>query len=252
MTAAVFVVDPARLRSVGRGERLVVDGSEGRHGAAVLRLRIGEPVELVDGAGTRAAGTVSAVPDGGRFEVLLEVATVEPAPQPQVTAALALLKGERMERAVTMLTEVGVDRIVPWSATRSVARWRPDRAAKAADRLAGTIRAAGKQSRRAQFPVLGDLCDAAGVAELIGQASAGIVLHEEATARLATLAAPRSGTIVVVIGPEGGLDPTEVDRFTAAGGTPVLMGPTVQRAETAAATGCAMVLANCGRWDAGR
>jgi 16S rRNA U1498 N3-methylase RsmE len=174
MTAAVFVVEESRLAGLAPGDRVVVDGPEGRHGSAVRRLQVGEQVDVVDGAGLRARGTVAAVPAGDRFDVAVAELVAEPVLQPRITVAMALLKGERMERAVAMLTELGVDEIIPWAAARSIAQWRPDRAAKAHARLVGTVQAAGKQSRRARFPQLAPLADAERVADRIGRADSGL------------------------------------------------------------------------------
>lgn len=248
MTAAVFVVDASRLAHLVPGDRVVVDGAEGRHGSAVRRLRVGEVVDVVDGAGLRARGAVAAVPAGDRFEVEVAELAAEPVPRPRITVAMALLKGERMERAVAMLTELGVDEIVPWAAARSVAQWRPDRAAKAHARLAGVVQAAGKQSRRARFPRLAPLADAEAVARRIGAAECALVLHEEAADSLARAVLPGSGEIVVVVGPEGGIAPPELQGYRAAGAHACVLGPTVLRAETAATAGSALVMARCGRW----
>lgn len=248
MTAPVFVVAPLRLAELAPGDVVVVDGPEGRHGATVRRLRAGEAVDLVDGKGMRASGTVAAVPDRDRFDVLIATWECEPIAEPRVTVVLALLKGERMDAAVEMLTEVGVDEIVPWAAQRSVARWRPDRAAKAHERLASTVRAAGKQSRRARFPVLAALADTAAVASRIAAADCGLALHEDAPGPLAGAPLPNTGEIVAVVGPEGGIAPEELAEFGRAGAAAVALGPTVLRAGTAAAAGSALVLARSGRW----
>jgi 16S rRNA (uracil1498-N3)-methyltransferase len=250
MTAAVFVVEESRLAGLAPGDRFVVDGPEGRHGSAVRRLQVGEQVDVVDGAGLRARGTVAAVPAGDRFDVAVAELVAEPVLQPRITVAMALLKGERMERAVAMLTELGVDEIIPWAAARSIAQWRPDRAAKAHARLVGTVQAAGKQSRRARFPQLAPLADAERVADRIGRADSGLVLHEEAADPLARAELPDSGEIVAVVGPEGGIAPPELQRYRAAGAQAVALGPTVLRAETAATAGSALVMARCGRWRA--
>jgi 16S rRNA (uracil1498-N3)-methyltransferase len=249
MTAAVFVVDEAQLTGLAPGDRIAVDGPEGRHGATVRRLQVGEPVDVVDGAGLRVSGTIAAVPGGDRFDVVVAGIAREPAAQPRITVVLALLKGERMDAAVSMLTELGTDEIVPWAAERSIARWRPERSARARARLASTVHAAGKQSRRARFPVLAPLADTAAVAARVGAADCGLVLHEEASAPLAQAALPGSGEIAVVVGPEGGIAPAELERFTAAGASAVRLGPTVLRAGTAATAAAALVLTSSGRWS---
>jgi 16S rRNA (uracil1498-N3)-methyltransferase len=233
------------------GGQLRLDGDEGRHAVVVRRLRVGEPVVLTDGDGTRATCVVAST---GKAELTATVRTVEreEPPTPHVTVVQALAKGERAELAVELLTEVGADRIVPWPAARSVAVWRGDRAAKSLARWRSTAREAAKQARRARFPEVTDPADTAAVAALLTRADLGLVLHEEAPASLAaTLAGPglEVGSVVLVVGPEGGITPEEVDLLGAARGTSVVrLGPTVLRTSTAGAAALAAVLARTGRW----
>ena len=139
-------------------------------------------------------------------------------PDPTVVVVQALPKGDRGELAVELLTEIGVARIVPWAAARSVAVWRGDRAAKSLARWRATAREAAKQARRAWFPEV----DAAGVDRRGGRPARGrrpwpLVLHEEATEPLASLEVPATGSIVLVVGPEGGLTDDELAAFADAG-----------------------------------
>ena len=111
------------LDGVAPGSAVTVTGDEAHHAVAVRRLRVGERVVLTDGTGTTAAGAVATT--GKRvFEVDVDDVRREPRPQPAMVVVQALPKGDRGERAVEVLTEVGVDRIVPWAASRSVAVWK--------------------------------------------------------------------------------------------------------------------------------
>src|SRR4051812_49597369 len=102
---------------------LLVDGAEGRHAVDVLRLAPGEPVRVGDGRGTLAEGTVLAAgPEGLRVRVSARYDV--PAPQPELVLVQALPKGDRGPLAVDLATELGVDRIVPWTAARCVTPWR--------------------------------------------------------------------------------------------------------------------------------
>src|SRR5690349_2086913 len=111
------------------GDELLVDGAEGRHAVDVLRLEPGERVRVGDGRGTVAEGSVIAADAAGlrvRVDHRLEV----PAPEPGFVLVQALPKGDRGPLAVDLATELGVDRIVPWTAARCVTRWREDRVEK--------------------------------------------------------------------------------------------------------------------------
>src|SRR3954471_2527229 len=226
MSAPVFLADDVT------GDHVVLTGPEGRHAATVRRLRVGEAVDVVDGLGTRASCTVAVV---GRDTVELAVVrrTAEPSPTPRVVLVQALAKGDRGELAVELATEVGVDEVVPWAAERSIVRWDGERGAKALARWRSTAREAGKQSRRATFPVVTEPRSTPDVAELVRAAAASYVLHEAATDPLAAQAFPAVGTVVLVVGPEGGLTDQELAALSAAGALPVRLGPSVLRTSTA-------------------
>jgi 16S rRNA (uracil1498-N3)-methyltransferase len=244
MSAPVFYATRATLLA---GPRVVLDGAEGRHAAAVRRIGSGQSVVLTDGAGLAATATVVSA---GKDRLVLDVVALreEERPPLAVTVVQALPKGDRGEVAVETLTEVGVDRIVPWAAQRSVARWRDDRGAHAWERWRSTAREAAKQSRRSWWPQVDPLASTAAVAALAGLATLTLVLDEEAGTQLAGVPLPAEGELVLVVGPEGGITPEELAMFVAAGALAVRLGPTVLRTSTAGTVAAAVVLAGSARW----
>ncbi|WP_141577340.1 16S rRNA (uracil(1498)-N(3))-methyltransferase [Actinomadura sp. WMMA1423] len=228
-------------------DRVLLDGPEGRHAAAVRRLRPGERVDLTDGEGLLAECAVTAA---DRASLTLDVLARhrEPPPSPRLVVVQALPKGDRGELAVETMTEVGVDEIVPWSASRCVTRWRPERREKALGRWRATAREAGKQARRSRFPAVPELASTDDVAERIAAAALALVLHEEADAPLSAVEPPAEGEIVLVVGPEGGISEDELERFAAAGGRAARLGPTVLRTSTAGVAAASVLLAATGRW----
>lgn len=249
MTNPVFLVSPDLVSDAAVGGVVAVDGAEGRHGVAVRRLRVGEPVDLVDGFGRRLRGTVTGTDRHG-FTVAAEEVVDEPPPTPRITVVQALAKGDRGEAAVEMLTECGVDAIVPWAATRSVSRWSGDKAERGPQRWRAVAAAATKQSRRSRIPVVSGLATTQDVADLLAGARLGLVLHESAVARLSRLDLPSGdGEVVVVVGPEGGIDDSERAAFDAAGALTVRLGESVLRTSTAGVAAAAVLLAASGRWD---
>jgi 16S rRNA (uracil1498-N3)-methyltransferase len=158
----------------------------------------------------------------------------------------ALVKGERSELAVELLTELGVDEVVPWEAERCVARWAGERTAR---RWSASAAAAAKQSRRVHWPTVGDVVRTEGAAQRLAAADLAVVLSEAATQPLSATALPAGvRELAVVVGPEGGISEPEMSAFTAAGAVPRLLGPTVLRASTAGAAAAAVLLAATGRW----
>jgi 16S rRNA (uracil1498-N3)-methyltransferase len=216
-------------------DTVLLDGPEGRHAALVRRMRVGEPIDLVDGQGTRATGAVVATTKD-TVTVDVSARSLEPAPAPRLTVVQALAKGDRGELAVELMTEVGVDVVVPWAAARCIAKWTD----KSLQRWRSTAQEAAKQSRRAWFPEVREVASTADVVGLPGQL---VVLHEEASTPLS--AVELTGDVVLVVGPEGGIG---ADELAALGGTAVRLGDTVLRTSTAGAAAAAVISSRTGRW----
>ncbi len=224
-----------------------LEGDEAHHAVAVRRMRVGEQVVLTDGAGGCAVGAVSGT--GKRLlEVTVTSVSRDPEPSPSLVVVQALPKGDRGELAVELLTEIGVSWILPWAASRSVAVWKGERAEKSLARWRSTAREAAKQARRTWHPVVSPLASTAEVVELIGSVDLAVVLHEEASTPLGSVPLPAAGTVLLVVGPEGGLTPEEVDAFAAAGAGVVRLGAEVLRTSTAGLAAAAALLSRTPRW----
>lgn len=236
------------LAGVGAGDTVEVTGDEAHHAVAVRRLKVGERVVLTDGAGTSVTGEVAST---GKKVFTLGVTELGYAdrPAPSVTVVQAIPKGDRGELAVEVLTEIGVDTIVPWAAARCVAVWRGERAEKSHAKWQSTAREAAKQARRSWFPTVTAQATTAAVAELLGDAEVAVVLHEEASASLGSIALPVAGSVVVVVGPEGGITDDELAAFEAAGAHSVRLGAEVLRTSTAGLAAVSALLSRTSRWS---
>lgn len=251
MTAPVYI---APLDGVSAGMALVLDGDEGHHAATVRRTRVGERIDIVDGAGTRARCEVTATGRGSLHLRVDEVVT-EPEPRTSITLVQALAKGGRDEQAVETATEYGAMGFIPWQSARTIVNWR-GKESKGRGRWEATARAAAKQSRRSWVPSVADVQTTKQLmATLRGVTSQGakvFVCHEEGTLPLAAalrtataLRAPtprtdqtggepaKPGPCYVVVGPEGGITPEELDAFRELGAEIVLLAPHVLRSATA-------------------
>ena len=243
MSLPVFL--SAEVTAASPGAEVVLDGDEGRHAATVMRIRAGEQLVLTDGAGTSATCTVTGSTKS-TLTVRVDAASYADRVPPSVTVVQAIPKGDRGELAVEVLTEVDVDRIVPWAASRSVAVWRGDRAAKSLARWRAASRAAAKQARRAWLPDVTEPATTAEVADLVADADLAVVLHEGADEPLSALSLDGVGSIVVVVGPEGGLSDEELAAFAA--GRVVRLGSSVLRTSTAGVVAVAALLSRTSRW----
>jgi 16S rRNA (uracil1498-N3)-methyltransferase len=239
----VFLADRAELQR----DVVTLSGIEGWHAAAVRRLRPGERVDVADGAGL-VAECVVVVESGHGLELAVRARREVPRPDPVLTVVQAIPKGDRGELAVGELTEVGVDRIMPWAAARCVAVWRGERGTRSLARWRVTAREAAKQSRRAWIPEVTEAVSAADVAQVISRAACAVVLEPDAAESLRGLTPPGSGDLLIIVGPEGGITDQESAAFRAAGATARRLGPTVLRTSTAGTVAAAVLLSRTGRW----
>lgn len=247
MVATLFYVD-----SVPEvGALASVEGDEGFHAATVRRIRPGETLVLADGAGTLADCVVE---EAGKRTLTARVMDrrTESPPSPRVTVVQAIPKSERSELAVELATEAGADEFIAWQAERCVARWDGDRAEKGLRRWRAVARSAARQSRRPYIPdVTGPVSTAeltGYLAERIAGGALALALHESADQPLADRPVATAESIVLVIGPEGGISDGELAALANAGAAPVRLGPTVLRTSTAAAVGLGAIGVLTGRW----
>jgi|694.fasta_scaffold43068_7 16S rRNA (uracil1498-N3)-methyltransferase len=231
------------------GTQVTLSGPEGRHAVSVVRVKVSEHIDLSDGDGLVVAGRVVEVrnPDELVIEVLERI--IDDVVLPRLVVVQAIPKGERGERAVELLTEVGADAIIAWAASRCIAQWKGDRAEKALTKWENTAKAAGKQARRSRLPQVTGVATTGDVVSMIAAASGAIVLHEESTTALTDWNPPIDGEIVVVVGPEGGITSEEVEAFREAGAQIVHMGKSIMRTSTAGAAAVAVLGAVTGRWS---
>jgi 16S rRNA (uracil1498-N3)-methyltransferase len=246
VTAPLFFVAAAALAGARAGSLLVMDGPEGRHGATVKRIGVGEQVLLTDGIGHRVDAVVESV-GVGTLHVRLRAITQELPPDPRFVLIQALAKGDRDEQAIEAATELGVDEVVPWQAARSIVIWRGERAVRSLRKWESVVLAATKQARRTRVPYVSGPVHQAAVIDRIEKAALALVLHEEAQQSLAAVQLPRSGDVVLIVGPEGGVAPQELSSFVAAGAVAVRLGSNVLRSSTAGPAALA-VMSAAGRW----
>jgi len=246
VTRALFYVDA--LPEVG--ELAVVDGDEGFHASNVRRIRPGEEIDLGDGEGTVAHCVVEDVAKGRLTVRLLDRGTV-PLPSPSVTVVQALPKSDRSELAVELASEAGADAFIAWQASRCVARWDgPAKVDKGLRRWAAVARSAARQSRRPFIPSITGVVSTAELVQRVRDDTAtALVLHESATVTLTEVPVAQVDSILLIVGPEGGIADDEIAALSDVGATAVRLGPTVLRTSSAAAVALGALGALTSRWS---
>ena len=231
------------------GTVAVLSGAEARHAVRVSRIGVGQRIRVGNGSGLVATGTVTeATPTELRF--LVDSVERDERRSPGIWLAQALAKGDRDELAVQAATELGVDGVIPWAAARSVSRWEGAKVRKGQERWATIVREATKQSARSWIPEVAPLMSTSQLAAMAGSALV-IVLDPLADGSLAELTGDELSAhadIVLVVGPEGGIAPGELDVLYGVGSRGARLGRNILRTSTAGPAAVAVLSAKLGRW----
>ncbi|HBT46513.1 MAG TPA: 16S rRNA (uracil(1498)-N(3))-methyltransferase [Peptococcaceae bacterium] len=226
-----FFIPPEDLQQ----KTIVLTGETGHHASRVLRLNLGEEISVADGRGSSFRARVLAVRPG---EVVAELLEPLPSNDPPLSITLlqGLPKGDKMELIIEKATELGVSRIVGLLTERVIIKLDEGAAARKRERWCKVARAAARQSRRSSIPLVEGPCSLEEILEEMPPETLLLVPWEgerEKGLREVLAAVDFSRPVAVLIGPEGGLTPEEVDRARRAGGIVVGLGPRILRTETA-------------------
>ena len=231
---------------ISDGSKIVVDGDEAHHAIKVMRMEIGEELQVADGKGNWAQGSITAI-DKKSFTISISDRGQSSRTHPEFVVIQALTKSDRSKEAIELLVEGGVDRIIPWQSDHCVAKWKGEMGEK----WESAVLAACKQSRRYSLPVVEAPITLKGIRERFTEKSLLLILHESAQEKLSVVVSPSAIShehIVLVIGPEGGLSIDEVREFEAIGGKIVRLGNPVLRSAHAGLAGLAAVQALMKHW----
>lgn len=239
------------LPAPGDGVELSLSTNDRHHLGRVLRLETGDRIVVVGSDAREAEATLTQV---GPACVCADVDTpVERPTRPRVSLAVGMARRERMEFAIQKVTELGVVEILPVQTVRSVVRLDEDRAARRGQRWRRIAEEAAKQSQRADVPLVRDPVGLDDLIAQLGRFELVLVPWEEATstglgigAALDAADAQPDTNVLVVVGPEGGLEEAEVAALQAAGGVVVTLGDTVLRTETASVVAVALAMYGLG------
>ena len=227
------------------GAEVTLGGSEGHHAASVRRVRIGERVSLVDGNGVRGRGFVTEL---SPKSLRIKIESVEQVEAPALVYGLvqALAKGDRDELAIQAATELGALEIYPWQAERSISRWDEQKSRKGVERWQTICDEASKQSLRARFAKVNSPLTTKQVSELGGTV---LVLDPTASSSITEVELPQTGSILLVVGPEGGIAEGELELLDKAGAKRVHLGSGILRTSTAGVAALADLVGTSGAWS---
>ncbi len=207
------------------------------HALRVLRLRAGDRVQLFDGAGAACDARIQAA-QGKHItvQVLGSVPGIS-ASALEIVLAQAMTSSDKMDWIVQKAVELGAAAIQPVQTRYSVAKLTPERAEKRSEHWRGVVIAACEQSGRNSLMAVQPLRELSHwLAEERSLSGSKFVLHPEGSTALHLQPVP-AGRVVLLIGPEGGLAPDEIQMAKQAGFNAILLGPRILRTETAALAG---------------
>jgi 16S rRNA (uracil1498-N3)-methyltransferase len=231
-TVRRLFVPRARIRS----ERVVLEDRELHYLRDVLRLEPGAALEVFDGEGGLHAARLA-----GGDTLVLAARRAVPRPTARVHLAFALARGERCDLVIQKATELGVARLSPFQAARSVVHLDARRAEERAGRWRRIAAEAARQSERADVPDVGAPVPLRSLLAEPAERVRKIVLHEGGGEPLADVVEREMDEHLLIVGPEGGFSPEEVDACLAAGARLATLGPLILRFETAAIVSVALV-----------
>lgn len=257
MTLPVFYLAPGDYEITG--DTLTLRGPEARHALGSMRLQPGESAEFVDGQGLRVTAEITGT--SGELTARITDSRTEARIAPIFVLVQALAKGGHDESAVDQCTQLGVVEIVPWQADRCVSVWKDGaKKAKGVAKWQGIARAAVKQCRSAWEPEIGQPLDSKELVEWVQERSAAgyciLLLHELATQPLAEVWDQAVGElaltrgVAVIVGPEGGVSPTETEALVRAGARLARLGENVLRSSLAGAAAICGLSTLSGKWAA--
>ncbi|MFZ4857035.1 MAG: 16S rRNA (uracil(1498)-N(3))-methyltransferase [Desulfuromonadaceae bacterium] len=213
------------------------DGGTYNHMVRVLRLGIGDAVELTDEKGVMYSGTITEV---ARERVRMKITATAPAAEidadaPRITICQALPKGDKIDLILQKGTELGAHDFRLFGGRRSVARIRDDQQAGKLERWQRIVAEAARQCGRSDIPEVAWCRSAVEAADDSGPELRLILWEDEKEHSLkkALSVGRKPSSVIVAIGPEGGFDPLEVKHFSQHGFQPVSLGARILRTETA-------------------
>lgn len=237
-----FFVEPNQVQD----KTINIKGSDVNHIKNVLRMKLGEELEINDGQGNKYLGNIDLFSEEEVIVNIISVAACDTELPCSIALYQGLPKGDKMELIVEKAVELGVDYIVPVETKRAIVKLDAKKRAKKVGKWNSVCRAAAKQSARGKIPVVKDVQSFKHAMEDVKSYNHVLVPYELAKGMEDTKAAlsevKAGDSIAVFIGPEGGFDVAEIDLAMASGAKPISLGKRILRTETAGITALSILM----------
>ncbi|MFP4040119.1 MAG: 16S rRNA (uracil(1498)-N(3))-methyltransferase [Desulfosudaceae bacterium] len=220
-----------------------INASDSRHIKDVLRLKPGAPIRLFNEAGQQFEATIESVSAEGVEVIITEAFAGRNESRARVTVAQAFLKNKKMDSLVRQLTELGINAWVPVVTEHAVVKPDPRRLPARISRWQTIAREAVKQCERDVIPAIQPPVSLEEALADSQQHDLKIIFTARGGRPLSEIAAdaPEYPSLIILLGPEGGFSPREIELAESHGFAPAIMGPRVLKADTATVAACALV-----------
>jgi 16S rRNA (uracil1498-N3)-methyltransferase len=237
----------AKIVNVSNFGDVVLKGDDARHLATVLRIRPGERLILLDGQSAFEA-EVSATGKDTLDLLLVSPVPLPPDPPIAITVAQALGKGDRFDEALEHATEVGATGFIPLLTARTIVKVDKDASSKLV-RWQRILKGAAEQSHRARAPFIEAPVSCKQLCGRLADFDTALLLDPTGKPLRDVLKVGSDegllpSSLLLIVGPEGGFAPEEIELLSAAGAVPTSLGPFVMRTETAAVAAISAILGN--------
>ena len=225
-------------------ERFRLVGQIGHHISRVLRAVADEELLLSDGKGHWSRVSIITL-DKTSVELAVLESGFQAPRDISITVVQGITKGDRSRENIELLVQAGVDRIVPWKASRSIGKL-PD----GVDKLKIAVIESGKQSRRYYLPEVDDVVNMEQLQSIIRSADLSVVLAAHTEKKLSEIVDKNAHltSVVLIIGPEGGISDKELEMMVEAGGVPAKLGRTILRSAHAGIAAVSAISVALGLW----
>ncbi|MDP2639827.1 MAG: 16S rRNA (uracil(1498)-N(3))-methyltransferase [Betaproteobacteria bacterium] len=223
------------------GAEIVLPDAAARHAVSVLRLQVGDALNLFNGTGGEYRASLVAVNKRETRVRLIEFDATERESPVDITLALGISAGERMDYSLQKATELGVTAIQPLATERSVVKLAGERAGKRLQHWQHVVIAACEQCGRNRVPAVAPVQKIYAYLAAVDRNKRLLMLSPDAGTPLKRVAS--AAAAVLLIGAEGGLAPSEYQAAQACGFEPVNLGPRILRTETAPVAALALLQA---------
>lgn len=229
-------------------ETMILTGDEAWHATKVLRLKVGNEIEVVSPDGQAARACILDLTPGQVVVQFKECADRISEPPIQITLAQSLSKGDKFDYIVQKAVELGVHKIVPLITEHCVVKYDVAKQQQKTSRWQKIATEAAKQCRRTVVPIVREITDLNGLLTQLDPASTILLFYEQEDQLgiKQILQQSSAKSFVLIVGPEGGFSKTDVAIAVRRGAHVVSLGPRILRTETAASAALAVVMYECG------